>query len=399
MAVLFDRNFGPYFFGKSLSATAVWVQNIAAAMLVFHLTKSALMVGLVSIVQFSGVLLLSLWAGALTDRLDRRRILVTGRAISATAVGALAVALYVRGVDGFGLSVVLGTVLVSGIGLAISSPAMHALTPSLVPADDLEQAVALNAIVGNIARAIGAGIGATLVVSAGYGFAFASAAVSHLIYVASLLMITPRPVQMPKDRPKLLGGLQYAVRDKAIGFALLATASLSFAIDPVVTLTPSITHQLGRGEQLVGVLASAFGTGAVLTSLFVRRIRSRLSLRSLCLLGIGIAAAGLVAIAFATYVWLVIAAFAITGSGFILATTALATRVQQRVPEGLRGRVMALYTLAFLGSRPVAAAVNGSMADSVSITAALLLGATFCMASSLFVWREYPGDASSTVSD
>jgi MFS family permease len=131
-SLLRDRAFGPFFVGNVLSSCGIWIQNIAAAVLMFELTRSAFMVGAVSMLQFAGPLLLSLWAGALNDRLDRRKLLTAGRVVSGVAVGSLALAVALRGTGGFGgPAVLLAAVVVIGLGLARSQPAVRPVVSRL----------------------------------------------------------------------------------------------------------------------------------------------------------------------------------------------------------------------------------------------------------------------------
>jgi MFS family permease len=156
VALLADRVYGPFFFGNLVSNCGNWIHNVAAAVVVFELTGDAVAVGAVSGCLWAGSLLLQPWAGALTDRYDRRRILIAGQAVA--LAGALAVAIPSVIVGAENLSgpwpIYLGT-LVIGVGVAFSSPAMQALIPSLVAKRDLDRAIALNGVTFNVARGIG----------------------------------------------------------------------------------------------------------------------------------------------------------------------------------------------------------------------------------------------------
>jgi MFS family permease len=399
LALLRDRTFGPFFAGKVLSSCGIWVQNIAAAVLMFELTRSAVMVGAVSVMQFAAPFLLALWAGALSDRSDRRVILMIGRVLSGSAVGALAVLVALRGVDGFGgPAPLLVGVGVMGVGLALSSPAMQALVPALVRDEDLEQALGLNAAAPSIARTVGPAAGAALLLLGGPALAFAVAALAHWSFVLVLLVhVRPRPTHRPLGRPSLLGGVRYLVTDRTAGLLMLGVAALGLGADPIVTLTPSLADRLGGGGELVGVMATAFGVGAVVLTALIRQLRRRFGLRMLGMLGFWILAAGLGVAALAAAVGgarplapaIISAGFFVSGAGFMMATVALNTRIQRRVPDELRGRVMALWGLAFLGSRPFAALVNGSLADFASVEAALLTAGLLIALASLLARSRY----------
>lgn len=395
-ALLRDRTFGPFVIGKLVSSCGIWIEQIAAAVLMFNLTRSAFMVGAVSAALFAGPLLLALGTGALTDRRDRRRLLMAGRVFSAAAVGTLGVLIAVHGPDGFGgPPVLLVSAATMGVGHALSAPAMQALTPGLVPDEDLEQALALSAVAPSVARMVGPAVGAGLLVLGGPALAFLVAAGAHALFVLVLVRVRARPQRREAGRLGVLGGVRYLLRDRTAGMLIVAIALMGFGADPVITLTPSLADQLGGGSELVGLLATMFGAGAVLVVLVFGRLRGRLSLRQVGVSGYLIVGAGLVVAALIPSAVGAAAGFLINGTGFLLATVALNTRIQRRIPDELRGRVMALWGVAFLGSRPIAAPVNGAIADLTSLSAALLTAAAVVLGASLLArvrYGDHPAD-------
>lgn len=389
-ALLRDRTFGPFMVGKVASSSGTWVQNIAAAVLMFELTRSAVMVGAVSVVQFAGSLVFSLWAGALTDRFDRRRLLMAGRLLSSAAVGVLALVLVLRGVEGFGGPIVLlGAMFVMGLGLAVSVPAMQALVPALVADEDLEQALALSSAAPSVARTVGPALGAGLLLLGGPALAFTVAAGSHALLATALLFVRGRPQVRPDERPRILGGLRYLIEDRNAGKLMLAVALIGFGADPVVTLTPGVAESLGGGSDTVGMFASAFGLGALVLIVALNRLRRVLTLRQSGMAGFWILSGGLAVTAISPTITVAAAGFLVGGFGFMLATVALTTRIQRRLPDELRGRVMALWGVAFLGSRPVAALTNGAIADYVSLRSALLTAAVIVVTASALAKARY----------
>jgi MFS family permease len=380
LALLVDRTVGWYFTGKTLSSCGIWIQNIAAAVLMFELTRSAFMVGLVSTAQFLGPLTLAIWAGGLSDRIDRRKLLITGRLISGTAVTLLATLLAVGGVDGFRAWMLLTAVLVMGIGMAVSVPAMQALVPSLVEPNELESALALSSAAPSIARTVGPAVGAGLLVLGGPALAFAIAGITHLLFAAVLVFIRPRRTQArPSERPRLLGGLKYLLDDRKAGSLMLGVAALGIGADAMITLGPSKADLLGGGSELVGLLASAFGVGSVAFLFILGPLRRRTNLRIIGSTGYMTLAAGLTLTGVSTTTELAVAGMFFAGLGFMMGAVALNTRIQRRIPDELRGRVMALWLVAFAGSRPIAAMLNGTVAELVSVQAAFLVGALLTM--------------------
>jgi MFS family permease len=161
--LLADPVFGPFFAGKALSTAGIWVHNIVAAILAWELSRSAFVVGLVSVAQFGPQLVFAPLSGAMADRGDRRRQLITGRLIAASGSGGLALWIALVGVDGLpGAWPVVATALVVGLGFVVGGPAMNALIPALVRPNELAAAVAVNSIPFTVARAAGPALGALL---------------------------------------------------------------------------------------------------------------------------------------------------------------------------------------------------------------------------------------------
>lgn len=373
--LLADPVFGPFFAGKALSTAGIWVHNIVAAILAWELSRSALVVGLVSVAQFGPQLLLAPLSGAMADRGDRRRQLIAGRLIAASGSGGLALWIALVGVDGLpGAWPVVAAALVVGIGFVVGGPAMNALIPALVRPNELAAAVAVNSIPFTVARAAGPALGALMATTLGPASAFALAAGTNLLFA---LLLVPLPIRghaadtQGGDR-RVRAGVRYLREDRGIVLLLLGVAAIGVGADPVITLTPSLAAELGEGSTLVGAFASSFGIGAGLTFVVLARMRGRYGLegvavRGLVLLAVGTAVAGL-----APVVPVAIAGFVVGGAGMTLSLTTLSTLLQARLPDALRGRVMALWSMAFLGSRPVAAAVNGAIADGTAPVVAFL---------------------------
>lgn len=374
LSLLRDRDYGPFYAGKVLSNSGVWMQNLAAAVLMYELTSSAFMVGMVSAFQFTPAFVLALPSGAMSDRFDRRRLLMVGRIISGVAITTLGVLVLAGGAATTRPAVLLAAMLVAGIGWTLSQPAMMALVPNLVPEEDLEAALALSSSVPSIGRTAGPVIGAGLLVAGGPGLALLVAGGFHLVFAAMLTRVDVRDRVRGNGRAGLLGGLRYLITDdRCAGVLMLGVIMLGFGSDPAITLAPSLADDLGGGDGLVGVLVAMFGVGAVVLSVSFRRLRRHASLRAASMLGFVLLAAGLVIVASTSEIAVVQLGFLVQGAGFMLVMVALNTRLQQRVPELLRGRVMAVWGMAFLGLRPVAALVDGALADLVGVRSAMLL--------------------------
>lgn len=373
--LLTDRTFGPWFAGLLISNSGNWLFNVTAAVVVFQLSGSALQVGLVSVAQFVPLVVIGPFAGALLDRFDRRRILLASQLVSVSAASALAVAAVRLGVDAFpGPWPVIAAAAGVGIGQAVAAPALNALVPALVDDVDLESGVALTGLTFNVGRALGPAVSGLLLATLGAEVAFVTNAASFLVLIGALLVIriAPRPPWTGGDR-SVRAGLRFVRADRTTLLLLLGVAAVGAAADPSLTLTPPMAAELGGGDTLTAVFVSAFGLAAAPTALMAGRwTRVRGGWRIAALGGLT-TAGGLATVALAPAAGIAVLGFGLTGAGFVLGVTGFTTMLQRRIPDELRGRVMALWSVAFLGNRPVAAAVDGALSDAVGPRLAMLL--------------------------
>jgi MFS family permease len=363
--LLRDRTFGPFFIGQIVATMAVWIHNVAAAIVVWELTRSTTLVAAITIGQFAPQVLLTPWSGARADRADRRRQLVTGTTITALGTGALALwsagpGLTTRN-DAY--AVVLAATIV-GIGFAIGGPASQALLPSLVRRSELPTAVAISSVPMTIARALGPAIGAVLVTTAGPTVTFTVTSALQLTYGLVMFRRGATAPSGSRRDTRILAGVSYLGRNRAVGFLLLGVTIVGLGVDPVITLAPAFADRMGGGADLVGLITSAFGLGALLGFSVQPRLRRRLGIERSGTIGLIVLAVGLTPLGLTTLPALAAGSIVIAGTGMTLSLTAFTTGIQQRVPDVLRGRIMALWSIAFLGSRPLAAALSGVLADA-----------------------------------
>jgi len=384
MLLLMDRTFGPFALGKIVATSGTWMQSVTSAVVMFELTQSAFMVGLVSAIMFGGPLVLALWAGALSDRHDRRKLVLIGRILSGTSVTALSLLISIREIDAFGGPTVLILMVgVVGAGMGLSNPAMQAMVPGLVADENLEGALALSSVAPSIARTLGPVAGAATLAVGGPALAYGIAAIADWSFVLILMFfVKPRQELGQKRDGDILRGIRHVLVDRKLGILVLAVAAIGHGADPVLTLTPAIAVQFDGNRSTVGMMIGAFGGGSILLVFCLRWLRSYMSLRLTGMIGFWVLAVGLMGAAFASNLTSAMVAFFVAGFGFMMASVTINTRIQRRVPEQLRGRVMALWTAAFLGWRPFAALVDGAIADRYSPQAALALSAVVVGAAS-----------------
>jgi MFS family permease len=370
-----DRTFGPWFWGNVVSNSGNWLFNVTAAVVVFELSRSALLVGLVSVAQFAPLVVVSPIGGALSDRMDRRRLLLVSQGVCALAAGALGVAALVVGVDAFpGTWPILAAAFGIGIGQAVAAPTLNALVPALVADRDLETAVSLTSLTFNVGRALGPATSGVLLATAGAEVAFALNAVTFVVLIAALLVITPSPRSEGGGGDRsVFAGLRLVRDDRVLVWLLVGVAATGFAADPMITLAPPLAEAVGGTQTLVAVLVSAFGVAAAPAAIVSGRLQRHRGSLTVAATGAGLLVVGLSIAAVAPTPAVAVAGFATTGSGFVLALTGFTTVLQRRVPDTLRGRVMALWSVAFLGNRPVAATIDGAAADLVGPRPAMLI--------------------------
>ena len=361
-----DRNFGPYFVGNAASASGTWFQNLAASLLVYRLTGSAFLLGVLNFCNFVPVLLLAPWSGSAADRFDRRQLLLATQVASTALAAALAVLAWT------GLArvwVVIAFAAALGVGSAFSAPASQALISDLVPRSQLGSAVALNSMTYNLARAIGPALAAVSVDTLGIPASFLINAGSYLLLVVGLLVVRPAERRRASRAEARLRESLRLVRERPrlLAFLLIVTA-VGFASDPVNTEAPAFAHAFGRPDTEAGYIIGAFGAGAILAAFLVAgRVsgsRTRM-LATLTLLG-----GGIVAFSLAPWLWLGYAFLLVAGFGYLASNTSATSRLQLEVEDFQRGRIMALWSVAFLGLRPLASLADGAIAGAFGVRAA-----------------------------
>jgi MFS family permease len=361
-----DRNFGPYFVGNASSASGTWFQNLAASLFVYRHTHSPFLLGVLQFANFVPVLLLAPWAGSVADRFDRRRVVLLSQ-LAATSLSAVLAALAFAGLAQ--VWVVMACGLGLGVVSAYSAPASQALISDLVVRADLQSAVALNSMTYNLARAVGPALAALSVRKLGIPASFAINAGSYLVLVAGVLVVRPAPQRRASRAETRLRESLRLVRGqpRLMAFLLIVTA-VGFASDPVNTEAPAFAHAFGHPDTDAGYLIGAFGAGAVAAAfLLAGRVAGsrRRMLATLLLLGIGI-------VGFSVTPWLEVALgfLAVAGFGYLASNTHASSRLQLEVAEHQRGRIMALWSVAFLGLRPFASLADGAIAGAFGVRAA-----------------------------
>ena len=361
-----SRNFGPYFVGNALSSSGTWFQNLAGALLVYRLTHSPFLLGILNVAQFAPVLLLAPWTGLAADRFDRRRLLLATQLVAIGFSGSLA------GLAWGGLApswVVILFALGLGVSSAYSAPTSGALVGQLVSSRDLPSAVALNSMAFNLARAIGPTLAAVTVRSLGIPAAFAINSASYLALVLGLLVVRARPQErVAREESRLRASLRFVWERPQLLALLLVVTAVGFASDPVNTEAPAFAHAFGEADTKAGYVIGAFGAGAVTAAFTVAgRVagsRARMA-ATLTLL-----ASGVVALSVSPWLSVGYAFLFVAGFGYLASNTSATSRLQLGVAESQRGRIMALWSVGFLGLRPLASLLDGTLAGAFGVRVA-----------------------------
>ena len=371
LVVMRRRNFAPFLAGNLLSSAGTWIQNLAQAVLVFRLTGSTVAVGVVGFAQFIGVFLVAPWSGSSADRFDRRRLLIVTQVWSmiVTAVLALLVA---TGTETTPMVVTL--VLLLGCANAFAQPALQSLVPLLVRDDELAPAVALSSLTFTSARTIGPVVAAAIIAGLGITWAFSLNCVSFAALVLALCVITPRPqARRPEgEKPKLSASLRLVRTNPRLLSIIAAIMATSFTCDPITTLSPAYAGRiLGHHDAAAGLLVGAYGFGSAFAGITVsgRRNNPQRDLPiALLLAGIGI-----VALACSPSMPFALASVAVAGLGFLWCNTIGMTSLMLGVDDSERGRIMTVWTLAFMGTRPIASLIDGTLGSLIGIRPATLV--------------------------
>jgi MFS family permease len=366
LRLIWSRRLGPYFFGNALSATGTWFQNLASALLVYRLTHSAFLLGVLNFCNFIPILVLAPWAGAAADRFDRRRVIVVSQLASTALSASLAALAWAGLADAW---VVIACALGLGVASAYSAPASSAFISQLVETRDLPSAVGLNSMTFNIARAAGPALAALSVKTLGIPASFAINAASYLLFVLALAFTHPRAQHTATREESRLGASVRLLRERPrLILYLLIVAAVGFASDPVNTEAPAFANAFGRPDTFAGVLIGFFGVGAVTAAfLLAGRVagsRRRMAI-TLSLLGFGIVGFSIV-----TWLPLACALLVVAGFGYLASNTSATSRLQLEVEDAQRGRVMALWSVAFLGLRPFASLLDGALAATFGVRVA-----------------------------
>ena len=378
-AALRTPNYRRYFAGQAVSLVGTWMQTVAQGWLVLELTGSGTALGLMAAAQFLPILLLAPYGGLLADRLDKRRLLMATQ----VALGSIALALGILVVTGVvQLWMVLALALCLGLVTAVDNPVRQSFAQEMVSAKRLRNAVSLNSVMVNTARAVGPAMAGILIATTGTGICFLINAASYAAVVFALAGMDTAALHPTAPAGRAPGqirqGLTYVAHTSELLVPLMMLALVgTLAYEFQVVLPLLARGPLGGGPGTYGLLTSAMGAGAVVGGLFVAG-HGRTGLRPLTVAA-ALFGAAVLATAAAPSVAVALVALAVVGATSVGFLAVGNTTLQLTSDPRFRGRVMALWTVAFLGSTPLGAPIIGWVSEHVSPRGGLVVGGLACL--------------------
>ena len=386
------RNFRLFFSGQLISLVGTWMQTVAQSWLIYRLTHSALLLGAVGFAGQIPIFLIAPIGGHVADRVDRRRIIIVTQSAAMILAFVLA-ALTLSGRIREWHIIVLAAIL--GVVNAFDMPARQAFIVQMVEREDLMNAIALNSSMFNGARVIGPAVAGILVAAIGEGWCFFANAVSYIAVIAGLLMMTtsrfvPRPATGSALR-NIAEGLRFVARTAPIRALLLLIAIVSFTGMPYAVLMPIFADRiLHAGARGLGILMGASGVGALVGSIMLALRSTVRGLGTWVAVSSATFGAMLIAFGFSHTLWLSVAILVPLGGAMIVQMSSSNTLIQSMVPDELRGRVMAAYTMMFMGMGPLGSLAGGTVADRAGAPAAVMIGGAITIVAAIVFSLRLP---------
>lgn len=391
LAALKHRNFRLFYFGQIISLIGFWMQNVALAWVVLELTNSPFLLGMVTFVQFIPNLIFSLAAGVLTDRIPRRVIVLSTQVAFMVLAVVLTLLSYTE-ILSYGHIIVLSAFM--GIFHAIDIPARQAFLVEMVGRNDLTNAIALNSSMFNAARVIGPAIGGIILARFGATTCFFINALSFSFVIIGLLAMRLEKKSTTIERKNMLSqikdGLQYILNTPGVLIPMSLLASLSITTLNFGVLTPVFARDvLNQGPEGYGLLVSALGFGSLAGAIGLIFYSARQhQIRFLWSGAVGLAVFELL---LGQIRWYWLTAVLLIGAGWSMVTMAASVNsiIQSQVPDDLRGRVMSVYSLSFIGLSALGGLLAGAVAKWFDSPTAFTLGGALALVATVILVRKW----------
>ena len=383
---LSNRNYRKYFFGQTTSLVGTWMQMTAQSWLVFTLTHSATDIGLVVALQTLPVLLLGPYGGVIADRVDKRRLMIVLQAAMGVQAGILAVLALAHVVTFLDVCILA---MVLGLNNAFENPSRQSFILEMVGPKDLRNAVSLNSTMNNVARAVGPAIAGIIIASFGEGWCFALNAVSFIAVVISLMIMDKSTLSpsVPTVRAKgqLREGFRYIAATPKLLYPLIMMALVGMLAYEFQVTLPVVAGRVFHGNsEDYGLMMASMGIGAVIGGLWTAskgKTGTRSITRAALLFGAFITIAAL-----APKIGIELLALALVGFASVSFLSMTNSTLQLQTDPQMRGRVMALWAVAFMGTTPIGGPLIGWITSETNARVGLGVGAASCFVAAGIGW-------------
>ncbi|MBN9589950.1 MAG: MFS transporter [Alphaproteobacteria bacterium] len=391
LSVLRHRNYRLFFAGQLVSLMGTWITNVAQGWLVYQLTSSPLMLGVVTFAGQVPVFFFSLFGGMISDRFERRRLLLITQALAMAQSAALAV-LTLTGLIQVWHIVALA--LFQGLVNAFDVPIRQSMTVEMVGKADLRHAISLNSMMFNLARVTGPAVGGLLIALVGVGWCFSIDALSYAAVLTglSLMRFPPLPARVHAQAlAAIRAGLAYAWGQRPIRASLLLIAACSCFGAAYMSLLPAFARDvLHQGSEGLGFLYSAVGMGALLGAYTLARVPDRHLFVTPVVAAFGFGLM-LVLFSWSGIFWLSLGLLFPAAFFLMLLGGSTNSIVQLLSREDMRGRVVALYAMGMMGMMPWGSLMLGGVAEHLGSHWAVSIGGSVCILAALLAWRDRQG--------
>ncbi len=391
LRALRHRNFQLFFSGQLISLIGTWMQTVAQAWLVYRLTNSALLLGSVGFASQFPVFLVAPFGGITADRVNRQRLVIATQIASMILAGILAWLTLTGRVHVWHIFLLAALL---GVVNAFDIPGRQSFLVDMVGKEDLMNAIALNSSMFNGARVIGPAIAGILVAKIGEGWCFAANSISYIaVIVGLLLMHVHCATRAAKGSPieDIIEGFRWANQTRIIRALLLLLGLVSLVGMPYTVLMPVFADQiLHGGARGLGILMGSTGVGALFGALTLAAKTEVRGLGRWVAFACGSFGVSLFLFAFSRSFWLSVALLLPAGYSMMLQMACSNTLVQTIVPDNLRGRVMALYSMMFMGMAPFGAFFGGAAANRVGAPITVAVGSVACVIGAVWFARALP---------
>ena len=388
LRVFRHRNYRLFFSGQLVSLMGTWITNVTQGYLVYSLTHSPLLLGVVSFASQVPVFFFSAFGGMISDRFDRRRLLLWTQSLSCVESAALAVLTLTHLIQ---VWMVVCLALFQGFVNAFDVPIRQAMTVEMVGRDDLRHAISLNSMMFNLARVVGPPVAGILIALVGIGICFSLDAASYLAVIVSLSLMRFPPLKPRKHADPLRAirqGFAYAWRTREIRLSLFLIVFCSAFGASYLTLLPAFARDvLHQGSEGLGFLYGGVGAGALMGAYALARVPDRhlLTAPVVAALGFGLA---LIAFSQSHIYWLSLLLLMPCSFCLMLLGGSTNSIIQLASRDDMRGRVVSLYAMAFMGMMPWGSLAQGYIAEHAGTGVAVTLGGCVCILAAIFAWMD-----------